>query len=523
MRHHLATTLSAAAAAVLLSPLACESAGTETDNPMGPEGVEIRRSSQPYITDVDVPAADAEALSDTERAFAAALFSDVAGRAADDENVFLGAHGILHVLAMTLAGARGSTASEMETAMQLTLSSDALHPAMNALTQALRAGTADSAVTYEALDALWLANDHETEAPFLDLLSQQYDTGIYLVDFENDAEGARTRINSWVADTTNGLIPELFGAGSIDATTELALTNAAYLSAPWQDRFDPEETTPEEFALLDGNVVEVPMMDHLFDYPYIFTVEWRALELPFRDSSMGMVFVMPNPGEFTEFESTFDGDRITEIVTALQPARDNPDMIWVTVPRFDFSSSVDLEPSLEALGMVTAFDEVGADFTGIDPGGELYVDSFVHRTTVGVDEYGTTAAAATGEYNYPAPIAPEMFFNRPFVFFIYDHDTDTVLFVGRFVRPEGEAGPPVTPPVERTDAQIICDVLDGCTARTTTNDECVAALAADDAVVLEGCADCTQAAYDSQWAGSLGLGNFCDPATCADYCPDHAF
>ena len=205
MRRHPKVTLAAAAVAVLLFPPACESTGTETDNPMAPEGVEVRRSSQPYLTDVDVPAADAEALSDTERAFAAALFSDVAGRAADDENVFLGAHGILHVLAMTLAGARGSTASEMETAMQLTLSSDALHPAMNALTRALRAGTADSAVTYEALDALWLANDHETEAPFLDLLSQQYDTGIYLVDFENDAEGARTRINSWVADTTNGL------------------------------------------------------------------------------------------------------------------------------------------------------------------------------------------------------------------------------------------------------------------------------------------------------------------------------
>ncbi len=514
-----------AATAALCLPLGCDSIGTETDNPMGPQGVELRRSSQPYETEATVPAADARALADAQRAFAAALLGDVATRAAADENIFLGAHSITRVLTMTLAGARGITETEMTTALQTTLPVESVHPAMNTLSQTLAAGMANNDVVYRTLDSVWLARDHAIQDPFLDVLSQHYDAGVFLVDFEDNAEAARGSINSWVADATDGFISELFGPGQFDATTELALTNAAYLSAPWQDRFDPTETTTQEFALPDGNVVEVPMMDRLWEYPYAFTVEWRALELPFRESSASMVLVLPNPGKMEEFLTTFDGDRIQEIVDGLEPARNNPKTVWAGVPRFEFSSSVDLQPSLEALGMVTAFDPLEANLTGIDPEGELYVGSFVHNTTVGVDEYGTTAAAATGEVMVPSPITPKLFFDRPFVFFIYDHETSAVLFVGRFARPAGEARPPTTPPVELTDAERICEALDAslCDARTMTVTECLAALEPDDAVVLEECADCVQAAHDSMWGGELGLGPPCDVATCADYCPDHPF
>jgi|GEM_PF-664721 len=511
--------------ATIVSP-SCTSSGTETDNPIGPEGIEIRRSSLDYLTGVDVPAADSDALRSGARAFSLELYDQVANRAGAEDNLCLGVNSIFNVLTMTSAGSRNTTETEFTTILQHNLTQESLHPAMNRLAQDLRAGLSNGAIRYRALNSIWLAKDHEVATPFLDVLSQHYDTGVFLVDFAGDAASATDSINAWASDQTQGLIPELLTSGAVDARSELVLTNAAYLSAPWQDRFDPALTKAAEFELLDGTVVEIPMMSRQYEYPFAIDVDWRALELPFDGADAGMVFVLPNEGEFSEFEASFDATVVERIVEALEASRQDESLVQIRVPRFDFTVSVDLHPALEALGLTTAFDAAAADFTGIDPRGTLYIDGVVHRTTLGVDENGTTAATATGEIIVYKPVTPEITLNRPFLFFIYDHGTGTVLFVGRFMRPGGEPRAPASTPIVQTDIEAICSSLAECTGRTTTVSECQAALATDDATQLEGCADCIRAAAACRWASGYCTplsGSHCEASTCASYCPSHAF
>jgi len=503
----------------------CVTSGTETDNPIGPDGIELRRSALAYQAEAVAPAADRAALRAGLRGFSLDLYRAVAADAAGEDNLFLGPYGVATVLAMTAAGARGATEAELTAALRHGLAPDALPVAMNELAQDLRAGVAGTEVRFDAWQSLWLAADRPTGTPFLDVLSQHYDTGIYLVDFANDADLARSRINEWIDQQTAGLIPELFAPGELDPTTALVLTSAAYLSAPWQDRFEPESTWTGEFALLDGGVVEVPFMSRTFEYPHVFDVDWRALELPFRDADMGMVFVLPNEGELEALEAGFDAALVERIVAGLEVDR-GEQLVRAVVPRFEFSSARELRPALESLGVTTLFDPLAAELTGIDPEGGTYVDDLVQRSTIGVDEYGTTAAAATGEVMIPSAITPQLWLDRPFLFFIYDHGTGTVLFVGRLARPDGEARAPAEPPVAPTDAEIICEGLAECTGRATTVAECVSALADDDPAVLEQCADCVKLGVDQ--CGGMGtcenfIGDVCDPATCADYCPAHAF
>jgi len=383
-------------------------------------------------------------------------------------------------------------------------------------------------VRFDTIHSIWLAENHATADPFLDVLSQHYDTGVYLVDFAGDSEGARQSINEWVGDQTDGLIDELFAEGAIGPNTEVTLANAAYLSAPWRDRFDADHTAADEFLLADGNAVDVQMMTRVYQFPFVFDVDWRAVELRFQGANMGMVFVLPNAGEFEEFEANLDSARLAEIVTALEAAPADGATgasLSLSVPRFEFAASVDLQQPLETLGMQAAFDLSQADFSGIDPAGDLYVDALVHRTTVGVDEEGTTAASATGEVMVPMSINPQIRLNRPFLFFIYDHDTGTVLFVGRLMRPAGETRTPTDPPDARTDAEIICETLDGCEGRTVTLAECTAALDGQDAAVLDQCADCHLMGLDL--CAGMPFCTFgpdvCDPTTCTDYCPTTAF
>jgi serpin B len=97
--------------------------------------------------------------------------------------------------------------------------------------------------------------------------------------------------------------------------------------------------------------------------------------------------------------------------------------------------------------MPRAFHYPRADFSGIDGTHELYIDKVVHKTFIDVDENGTEAAAATAiimEAGGAAPPRQDPIVFRadhPFLYFIRDVQTGTILFVGRMSDPTEGAKP----------------------------------------------------------------------------------
>jgi serpin B len=93
--------------------------------------------------------------------------------------------------------------------------------------------------------------------------------------------------------------------------------------------------------------------------------------------------------------------------------------------------------------MTGAFSE-RADFSGIATGPPMNIGVVEHASTFSVDEQGTLATAATAitieATSAPSFARPVQFdANRPFLFFLRDDHTGTVLFGGRLAEP-------VTPP-----------------------------------------------------------------------------
>jgi len=70
---------------------------------------------------------------------------------------------------------------------------------------------------------------------------------------------------------------------------------------------------------------------------------------------------------------------------------------------------------------------------------ELYVSKVLHRAVVDVNEEGTEAAAATAVIMMTrcAVITKEIYFraDHPFLFYIQDRSTKSILFLGRLARP----------------------------------------------------------------------------------------
>jgi serpin B len=111
------------------------------------------------------------------------------------------------------------------------------------------------------------------------------------------------------------------------------------------------------------------------------------------------------------------------------------------LPKFSFEDALlDGKTVLGALGMNAAFDPSSADFSGMDGLHDLFIQFVMQRAIISVDEQGTVATAVTfvgcGGGGYPEPPPPPpLIVDRPFLFFLRERATGTILFMGRVVAP----------------------------------------------------------------------------------------
>jgi serpin B len=392
----------------------------------------VLQSDKPRDASPAASQSDLAELVDGNTAFAFDLY-----RVLKDEegNLFYSPYSISQALAMTYAGARGDTGTQMADALDFTLSQDRLHPAFNSLDLALAsrgrgaAGKDGEGFRLHVVNAIWGQAGFEFLDEYLDLLAENYGAGLRLLDFIKETEPSRVTINDWVSDQTEQRIKDLIPPGSINTLTRLVLTNAIYFNAAWEFPFDEKATSPADFYLLDGSTVTVPMMRNDESFGYADGDGYLAVELPYDGHELSMVIVMPEAGQFASFESSLTGERAADIIGSIEYQR-----ILLSMPKWEYDYSLGLKDALTSLGMGVAFTEA-ADFSGMDGRRDLVIQDVLHKAFVSVDEAGTEAAAATAVIVGLTSMPPQVTIDRPFIYFIRDIETGAILFVGRVIDP----------------------------------------------------------------------------------------
>ncbi len=400
-------------------------------------------SSEPEIPQVrsDLDRDNAPAIGDSEFAafvdantdFGTEIYRRVS---AQPGNMFMSPHSISIALAMTYAGANGTTASQMADALNFTLPAPQLHDAFNKLDLALASrGTTASSGTIpfrlKTANAVFGQSGMNVMAPFLDTLARSYGAGLHVLDFESDPESARVTINDWVEARTNDKILDLLPPASIKTVTRLVLTNAIYFSAAWDEPFEASETADRPFSLGGDAHVIVPTMHQVTERSYGEGPGYKAAEIVYDGAELSMVVVVPD--DLASFESTLDAQRMKNIVSTMSPR-----LLTLELPKFKFDAPLALSQVLKDMGMVDPFEIDVADFSGINDEIPLAIGAVLHKGFVAIDEKGTEAAAATAviiNTDSAGPGPATLLVDRPFVFFIRDRATNAVLFIGRVKDP----------------------------------------------------------------------------------------
>jgi serpin B len=416
----------------LCAAVGCGSTNTAAEGADAPAGVHLAKSAlarQQSPSDAHV-----KELAESNRAFGFNLYKKLSAEQ-PRTNLVVSPHSISTALAMTYAGARTMTEFEMKSALHFDLPHDELHEAFNALDLALHArgagqeGADGTPFRLNVDNSLWAQRDYPIEAAYLDTLALNYDAGVFLTDFWNDADGSRRAINDWVSQRTEQLIPELLDANAIDTATTFVLTNTVYFNASWQTKFNADATSPMPFTKLDGSQVSAPSMRAVLEVPYAEADGYQAVALPYAGGELSFVAVLPAAGTFEALENKLEVSFFAKLDGALKNQN-----VSVSLPKLDFKFHASLKPALEELGMRSAFES--ADFSGLSRG-DVYIDDVVQEAVIKVIEGGTIAAAATAVVfdKHAIDVDHELKIDRPFLFAIIDKPSGALLFLGRVLDP----------------------------------------------------------------------------------------
>jgi serpin B len=441
-----------AAAVVAAVAAACSSSrdregGDRTEPSSGaPAAIEPEPEPEPEaISDVELSADLDAPTSEQLAAFASAsnaLALDLYARVRTREgNLAFSPASIQLALGMTWAGARGATADEMQRVLRIEASQEDFHDAASRILAAWNRPGAKGR-ELRVVNRLFGERTYEFEAAFVDLTRSRYRAPLQAADFRGGAEAERGRINGWVEQQTSGRIAEILPPGSLDGLTRLVLVNAVYFLGRWEHAFEPSATIADDFYLDGGERTTASLMTRTRRHRYAEVGGVKILELPYRGGDLAMTVVLPGErGALAAVESSLDARRFSRWTRALREQR-----VEVYLPRFEIRGArLPLAEILPESGMRRAFDAASADFTGIgrpdDPDEMLHLSGVFHETFVKVDEEGTEAAAATAAVmgaRGMAPVEPPTPVFRadhPFLFFVRDLESETILFVGRVARP----------------------------------------------------------------------------------------
>lgn len=347
------------------------------------------------------------------------------------DNLIFSPLSIGHAMLMARAAADEPTGAAIDSAFNLP-EGTATHDAWNTLDHALRASEGTSigvdgepSPIVTVADRLWPAATANPNPAWVELLGTHHGADVEQIDVTSPEE-SRDRINAWVSDQTNELIPELLPTGFIKPNTVLVLTDAVYFKAQWQNVFGKYGPIEGEFTRLDGSTAETEFMVDLEQNGRRGVSErFEAAEVPYLGDDYSMLLIIPDEGKFDEVRGDLSQELLNEIDTTFLPAP-----FELRMPKWETTTSIDLLPWLTNVGAAPG------SYPDISPDAQLA--GAVHGADISVDEIGTEAAAATAlGFDESGGPQPELVVaaDKPFLYLIRHVDTGAVLFAGQVTDP----------------------------------------------------------------------------------------
>ena len=353
------------------------------------------------------------------------------------KNIFFSPFSVSSALAMVYAGAKGNTKTEMRNVLKLDSVNKSVHAGFRQLFKQFN--DPSNNYTLSVANAFFGNRGYPFLRKYVNLVTKYYYALVKNMDFEGNREASRQFINDWVANSTNNKITNLLSPGSILASTVAVLVNTVYFKGLWKTPFEFKHTHTSTFHLTAAKNVKTKMMNldgKKFKYAEVSNLDCKILELPYVGDEVSMYILLPNTVDgLAALETELTSIRFNYAISLMKKVK-----LGLAIPKFHMTLTLQMKKMLMAMGMKDVFGK--ADLSGIDGTLDLFVSKVIHKAYIDVNEEGTEAAAATAVMIGRSSVRFKKVFkaNHPFLFFIREKVTGSILFSGRVVTPPQAAG-----------------------------------------------------------------------------------
>jgi serpin B len=367
---------------------------------------------------------------DSANRFAFDLFKPVLSGAGSTENIMISPFSISSALSMMLNGAKGETLKTMKKTLGLERKTlDQINRTyLKLMTEMI---PVDKRIVIEIANSVWVGKRFILKKPFIRKLQTRYKAEPRNIDVTDPY--AVNIVNGWIAEKTHDKITNMLD--SLDPELTMLLINVIYFNGKWSCPFYEDDTHDEPFYITPSTPKDVPMMHESEHFRVARSDNSTIVELPYGQANYTMVVVLPDEN-VTAFE----------VANALTPSVwqnwmnilvNNEQNVDLSMPRFKYKYTRILNDDLNRLGMGIAMT-TQADFSNITDQ-NIMISGVLHQSFIETNEKGTEAFSISSlpfltGMGEPPPIV-KVILDRPFLYFIREISTGTILFMGRVSDP----------------------------------------------------------------------------------------
>ena len=369
--------------------------------------------------------------------FACNLFRTIIEQKGGDSSIVVSPVSVSYLLGMLNEGAGGETRRQITNVLGLDGSVLEINKYLKKKMD--EASNVDTTVTVKTANCIFFKSGQKLIPQYKADMQKYYDAKIEAINF--NPNNIVNTINNWCKKHTDGMIPELVKKEEVNRNrlAVMYLLNAVYFKASWTKEFDPDETRDMVFKKLDGTTVKHKIMHLETRAAYGQNDLCEMLCLPYGNGGYSMYVLLPCEGKTI-------GDVIQSLSAQKLEKQRKQEMttckVDILLPRFTTESETHLERVLSAMGMPLAFT-FSADFPNMLQGhnDDLFVSMMKQKAKIEVNEEGTEAVAVTvAEVSEKGIDYIETFHAlHPFIYYIVDNNTGTILFMGSYCGDEGVA------------------------------------------------------------------------------------
>lgn len=344
------------------------------------------------------------------------------------ENIIFSPASITSAIAMTYIGAKNNTFDEISNTFYFDADINTFSKDYTNLLQIDK-----SELSLYNANSLWIQNELSINKNFININKQYFSSSLHFTDFVNESELSRLKINQWVEDNTNKKIKDLLEANTVDNSTRLVLVNALYFKGAWQNKFDKEKNTTENFQLGKNEFIKANFMNRYIYSWYYEDKDAQIVDIPYSDGNISLMIIMPKSfKKIKKFEKKLNYEYYINYTQKKERKR-----IDLSLPKFSIESDYNLNRTLHEMGIKDAFTST-ADFSGITDQEKLFISRVIHKANITVDEEGTEATAATAVVMRKSLILCDevkLNINKPFIYILRNNTNNCIYFMGKIKNP----------------------------------------------------------------------------------------